>query len=209
MLSLKTLALATAVAMVPAAASASTWNIDASHSEVGFSVKHLMISNVKGRFAKFSGTINADDKDVTKSTVEVEIDANSIDTRDEKRDEHLKSPDFFDTAKNPKITFKSKKVTKAGKGLKVEGDLTMRGVTKPVTLEVEQLTDVVKDPWGNEKRGVVAKAKVNRKDFGINWNKALDGGGVVVGDTVDIIIEAELAKAKDAAPAAAPAPAKK
>lgn len=193
-----TVAAAAAFTLAPAIALASTWTIDASHSDVGFSVRHLMVSNVKGSFPKVSGTITVDDKDVTKTKIDVEIDAASVDTRDAKRDEHLRGEDFFWVQKHPKITFKSKSVTKAGKGYKVNGDLTIRGVTKPVVLDVESLSEPVTDPWGNVKRGVVAKTKINRKDFGVSWNNNLDGGGVVVGDQVDIVIEAELAQQKPA-----------
>jgi len=182
------------LALVSAPAFASNWVIDAAHSEVGFSVRHLMVSNVKGKFTKFEGTINLDDKDITKSVVEVSIDPNSIDTGLKDRDDHLKSPDFFDTAKNPKLTFKSTKVEKAGKGLKVTGDLNLHGVTKSVVLNVEEVTGEVKDPWGNVKRGATASTVINRKDFGLNWNKALETGGVVVGEEVKISLELELLK---------------
>lgn len=182
------------LALVSAPAFASNWVIDAAHSEIGFSVRHLMVSNVKGKFTKFEGTINLDDKDITKSVVEVSIDANSVDTGLKDRDDHLKSPDFFDTAKNPKLTFKSTKVEKAGKGLKVTGDLSLHGVTKSVVLNVEEVTGDVKDPWGNVKRGATASTVINRKDFGLNWNKALETGGVVVGEEVKISLELELLK---------------
>jgi polyisoprenoid-binding protein YceI len=188
------------LALAPASAFAGDWTIDPVHSEVGFSVRHLMVSNVKGRFPKVSGTLALDDKDATKSKVAVEIDAASIDTRDEKRDQHLRSEDFFWAEKHPKITFKSTQVQKAGKGYRVTGDLTMRGVTKPVTLDVQSFTDSIKDPWGNTKRGLVAKTKLNRKDFGVAWNKNLDSGGVVVGDEVEISIELELNEAKTTPP---------
>ena len=179
---------------LPAVASASTWVVDASHSEVGFSVRHLMVSNTKGKFTKFEGTVELDEKNITKSKVNVSIDAASIDTNDEKRDGHLKSPDFFDVAKHPKLTFASTKVKKAGKGLKVTGKLTIHGVTKTVVLNVEELTDTVKDPWGNVRRGLTARTEIERKDFGLTWNKALETGGVVVGETVKINLEVELIK---------------
>lgn len=169
------------------------WAIDGSHSRVGFSVPHMVVSEVDGRFKSVTGKVVLDDADLTKSTVQIEIDANSIDTEDQKRDEHLKSPDFFDTAKNPKITFKSTSIKKAGKAFKVTGDLTMRGVTKPVTLDVE-LSKEVKNPWGKLVRGVKVKGKLNRQDFGIAWNKSLDVGGVVVGDEVTLNIQLELNK---------------
>lgn len=190
---------------VPSIAGASTWEIDTAHSTANFSVRHMMVSNVKGTFGNVKGTINLDDKDVTKSTVEATIDTTTIDTREAKRDEHLKSPDFFDTAKYPTITFKSTKVAKAGQGkLKVTGDLTMHGVTKPVVLDVEGPAKEIKDPWGNTKSGVAATTKLNRKDFGLGWNKALEAGGVAVGEEVTVSLDLELNKKADA-PAAAPA----
>jgi polyisoprenoid-binding protein YceI len=186
--------LATMIALsVPAMALASTWNLDPDHSNVGFKVRHLMVSNVKGNFDKFSGTINIDDKDITKSTVQVSIDTSSINTNVQKRDEHLKSPDFFDVAKYPTMTFVSKKVAKAGKDkLKVTGYLTLHGVTKEVVLEVEGPSADSKDPWGNIRKGATATAKINRKDFGLVWNKALETGGVAVGEEVTIVLEAEM-----------------
>ncbi len=186
---------ATLIAL-PGAAFASTWNIDASHSEVQFKVRHLMISNVKGEFQKFSGVLNFDEKNPSKSTVEVTIDANSVDTGDKKRDDHLRNPDFLDTKKFPTLTFKSTKVTKKKGGFKVQGNLTIHGVTKSVVLDVEGPTKSVKDPWGNTKRGVSATTKISRKDFGLTYNAALETGGVVIGDEVKISIDAELAKAK-------------
>ena len=158
---------------LPAFASASTWNIDPEHSNVGFKVKHLMISNVKGNFEKHSGTVEINDKDITKSKVEVTIDTNSINTNVQKRDEHLRSSDFFDVAKYPAMTFVSKKVVKADHG-KQES----------------------KDPWGNIRRGTSASTKINRKDFGLTWNKALETGGVVVGDEITINLEIEMIKAQ-------------
>lgn len=189
---------------LPLVAGAATWEIDASHSRVGFSVKHMMVSDVRGDFTKFSGTVTTDDKKPEAVQVDVTIDASSINTRDPKRDEHLKSPDFFDTAKNPNITFKSKSAKKAGNNkFNVVGDLTMHGVTKEVTLAVETAGKEMKDPWGNTRTAATATTKVNRKDFGLNWNKALEAGGVLVGEDVKIELEVELIKKADAA--AAPA----
>lgn len=183
---------------LPAAARASSWEIDPSHSTAQFSVKHLMVSNVRGEFTKMSGTLELDEKDITRSSVQATIDAASIDTRDEKRDAHLKSADFFDTAKHPTLTFKSKKVERAGKGkLKVTGDLTLRGTTREVVLSVEGPTAGVKDPWGNVKAGASATTKINRKDYGLAWNAALETGGVVVGDEVAITLDLELTKKPD------------
>jgi polyisoprenoid-binding protein YceI len=188
--------LAIAVALLPglAFAETSTWNIDSSHTHSAFTIRHMVIANVRGEFGKTTGVVKLDDKDITKSSVEAEIETASINTREAKRDEHLRSPDFFDASKHPKITFKSTKVEKAGENkLKVTGDLTMHGVTKPVVLEVEGPTAEVKDPWGNTRRGVAARTTVNRKDFGLNWNKAVEAGPVV-GDEVKIEIETEIVK---------------
>lgn len=190
----------------PALALASTWEIDGAHSTAQFTVRHMMVTNVRGVFGKMAGTINLDEKDPTKSTVQATIDASTIDTGNEKRDGHLKSADFFDVEKHPSLTFKSSRVEKAGKNkLKVTGDLTMRGVTKPTVLDVEWPENEIKVPaamGGGVKRGATATTKVNRKDFGITWNSPMEGGGVVVGDEVAISIELELDK-KDAAPAPA------
>jgi polyisoprenoid-binding protein YceI len=183
--------------LVPALASAavSTWAIDADHSSVQFKVKHLMVSNVKGEFRKFSGTVTLDDADITRSKVDVTIDAASIDTGVAKRDEHLKSPDFFDVATYPTLKFVSTKVARAGDNrLKVTGNLTIHGVTREVVLDVEGPNPAVKDPWGNTKSGAGAATKINRKDFGLTWNKALETGGMVVGDEVTINLEVELLK---------------
>ncbi len=184
--------LAAAFVLVSAgSASASEWTLDPTHVTAQFSIKHLMVSTVRGQFDKVSGTLNFDDKDPTKSVVEISIETKSINTREAKRDEHLRSPDFFDAANHPAITFKSTKVTKAGKNkFKVTGDLTMRGVTKPVTLDVT-VTDAVKSPWGQSVRGVSATGKLNRKDWGLSWNKGLETGGLLVGDEVQLNIDAE------------------
>ncbi|HYO65636.1 MAG TPA: YceI family protein [Archangium sp.] len=196
-------AIAALVLASPSLAFAAEFVIDSAHSAANFSVKHMMVSNVRGSFSKVSGTANIDEKDITRSTVEAVIDATTINTNEPKRDEHLRNADFFDTAKYPTITFKSTKVEQAGQNLKVTGDLTMHGVTKPVVLDVEGFTTEAKDPWGNTKRGGVATTKVNRKDFGLGWNKALETGGVVVGEEVSITLDLELNKKQ--APAATPA----
>lgn len=194
--------IASGMLCLPTLARASTWEIDPSHSSIGFSVKHMMVSTVKGSFAKVQGTVELDDKDVTKSTVEVTIDVASIDTRDPKRDGHLKSPDFFDVAKYPTATFKSTKVQKAGKSkLKVHGALTLRGVTKPVVLDVEGPTAAYKTPFGSTVRGAHATTKLDRKDFGITWNKALDSGGLLVGNEVTLDLGIEISEKAPAAPA--------
>ena len=178
---------------LPAFAFATTWTIDPDHSNVGFKVRHLMVSNVKGSFEKHTGVVELDDKDITKSKVEVSIDTNSINTNVQKRDEHLRSADFFDVAKYPAMTFVSKKVAKAGKDkLKVTGDLTLHGVTKSVVLDVEGPTKESKDPWGNIRKGATATTKINRKDFGLVWNAALETGGVAVGEEIIITLEIEM-----------------
>jgi len=180
-----------ALAAPAIAQSASTWQIDPAHSSIQFGVRHLMISTVRGKFPKFTATVTGDEKDPTAASVEASIDASSIDTGEARRDEHLKSPDFFDVAKYPTITFKSTKIELAGgHKFRLHGDLTMHGVTKPVVLDVE-VTPEVKDQRGATRAGAHATTKVNRKDFGINWSKSIDGGGVVVGDDVDVTIEVE------------------
>jgi polyisoprenoid-binding protein YceI len=183
------------LSLIPTMARASTWDIDPSHSSVEFSVRHMMVSTVKGRFPKVSGAVELDDKNITKSSVEVTIDAASVDTREPKRDGHLMSPDFFDVAKYPSITFKSSKVEKAGSNkLKVTGDLTIRGTSKSVVLMVEGPSPALKSPFGSTVRGVTATGKINRKDWGITWNKALDAGGVLVSDEVRLELNVELAE---------------
>jgi polyisoprenoid-binding protein YceI len=178
-----------------ASAFASNWDVDATHSKVGFGVRHMMVSTVHGSFAKYTGTVALDDADVTKSKIHLEIDASSINTGVDKRDEHLRSADFFDVAHFPKIVFDSTRIEKHGAdALAVTGNLTIKNVTKPVVLTVSGLTGEVKDPWGGTRRGATAQAKINRKDFGLGWNKALETGGVVVGEDVTLELEVELAK---------------
>ena len=190
---------ASAVLCSPALAEASSWEIDPAHTAIEFSVRHMMVSTVKGQFEKVKGTLELDDKDITKSVVEVTIDLNSVNTHEPKRDGHLKSPDFFDTAKFPTATFKSTKVQKAGKNkLKVTGELNLHGVTKPVVLEVDGPTEAYKTPYGTMVRGVHATAKLDRKDFGIGWNKVLDNGGVLVGNEVKLELNVELAEKAEA-----------
>ena len=179
----------------PLDALAQSYNLDQFHSAIQFKVKHLMITNVKGVFEKFKGTVVIDEKDITKSKVDVSIEMASLNTNIAKRDEHLRSPDFFDAAKFPTMTFVSTKVEKAGPDkLKVTGNLTIKGVTKPVVLTVEGPTGEIKSPQGDVKRGASAVATVNRQDFGVSWNKKLDGGGLVVADEVFITIDTELVK---------------
>ena len=188
-----------------ASAATSSWEIDPAHSQVNFKVRHMMISNVEGKLGALTGTIQFDDKAPAKSTVEAQIDVTGINTGNDKRDGHLKSPDFFDVAKFPSATFKSTKIQKSGKGkFKVTGDLTLHGVTKPVVLAVEGPSAAMKDPFGATRRAFSATGKINRKDFGLTWNKALEGGGFLVGDevTLDISVEAIEKPAAPAAPAA-------
>jgi polyisoprenoid-binding protein YceI len=172
------------------------WNIDLSHSTAEFSVRHMMITNVKGRFGKFEGTVEYDPAHPELSKFEATLDAASIDTRDEKRDAHLRSADFFDVEHHPKLTFKSTEIKKTSDGFAAVGDLTMHGITKPITLEIEGPTAPHADPWGNTRIGATAHAKINRKDWGLNWNAALEAGGVLVGETVKITLEVSLVQAK-------------
>jgi polyisoprenoid-binding protein YceI len=171
------------------------YDIDATHSSAHFSVRHLMISNVKGEFTKVTGTVTWDPDNPAASKVEATIDVSSLHTRDEQRDGHLKSADFFDLAKYPDIKFVSKSVAPDGHDeYLVKGDMTIHGVTKEVELHVEGPTPEVKDPWGNSKAGAAATAKINRKDFGLGWNAPLETGGVVVGEEVKINLEVELTR---------------
>ncbi len=183
------------VLALPAAAPAGTWELDSAHTGVQFKVRHLMVSYVRGDFEKVSGKIVYDEQDVSKSSADITIDVASINTRVAKRDKHLRSPDFLDVAKHPSITFKSKKVEKTGNGkLKMTGDLTIRGATREVVLEVEGPTPPIKDLQGKTRVGGIASTRINRKDFGLTWNKALETGGVVVGDEVEITIDIEILK---------------
>lgn len=183
--------------VIPSLATASTWNIDPDHSTVGFKIRHLMISNVNGRFEIYKGIVHLNDEDMTKSTVEVSIETASVNTNVQKRDEDLRSERFFDVAKFPQITFVSKSISKVGiDHLLVKGDLTIHGVSKVVVLDVEGPSLESKDPWGNIRRGATATTRINRKDFGLTWNAALETGGVLVGDDVDITLEVEMIKSK-------------
>jgi len=176
------------------------WDIDIGHSAIQFSVRHLVISKVHGRFARWSGAIDLDAQDLTRSSVEVKIDAASIDTQVADRDTHLRSPDFLDVAKHPELSFRSKRIEKAGAGYRVTGDLSLHGVIREVALEAE-FAGTAKDPWGNERAAFAAKTSLDRRDFGLTWNAALEAGGVLVGEKVEISIELEAVK-KTAAVAA-------
>jgi polyisoprenoid-binding protein YceI len=184
-----------AILSLPAGAATSEWRIDPQHSSAQFSVRHMAISTVRGAFSKVNGTIVLDDKDIAKSTVDVTIDVSTVDTREPARDNDLRSDKFFDVAHFPTMTFKSKRVEQVAPGkLRVTGDLTIRGTAKEIVLDVEGPTSPVKDPWGNVRAAATATSKVNRQDFGVKWNATLDNGGVVVGDDVNIIIDAEMIK---------------
>ena len=175
----------------------SLWDIDASHTHATFKVRHMMVAHVRGELGPVSGSVLIDEQRPERSRVDVSIDVRALDTREPKRDEHLKSADFFDVANHPAVTFVSTKVEK-GKdgGFLLTGNLTVRGTTRSVTLEVEPLTPSIADPWGNVKRGTSAKTSINRKDFGLAWNVALETGGILVGEQVSIEIDVELAKKK-------------
>ena len=171
-----------------------TWNIDPAHSAAEFKVRHMMISNVKGHFSKVSGELSLDESNVANSSVQASIEAASIETRDDQRDAHLKSADFFDVEKYPLISFKSDKIRQNGE-LSVEGDLTIHGVTRRVTFDIEGPTPPTKDPWGNTRIAISGSTKINRKDFGLTWNAALETGGILVGDEVTINLDVEFVKA--------------
>jgi len=179
----------------PTTPTTTIWQIDPVHSIAEFRVKHLMISNVRGQFTGVSGTLTYDEGDLAQSHVEASIDAATIDTRDPQRDTHLKSADFFDVEKFPTLTFKSSRVTRtAGGGVIVAGPLTIHGVTREVEFEVEGPTPPVKDPWGNTRVGVTAATKINRTEFGLSFNAAMETGGVMVGEIVTITLELEFVK---------------
>lgn len=179
---------------------ATTWDIDDTHTTAKFKIRHLMVSNVYGQITGAKGTLDIDDKDATKMKGTITLDVATVHTANEKRDAHLKGEDFFEVSKYPTISFEIKKVSKAKKGkYQMQGDLTMKGVTKPVTLTDVEITSTVKDPWGGTRRGFSGTTSLNRKDWGLTWNKALDGGGVVVGEKVDIEVAAELKAKPEAA----------
>lgn len=169
------------------------WAIDPTHAHVGFTVPHMVVSEVEGQFKSFSGKVLLDEKDPTRSQVAFTAEVGSVDTGNAERDTHLKSGEFFDAAKFPQIQFKSSKIVRSGKGYKITGDLTIRGVTKPVTLDAT-LSEAVQNPWGKLVRASKLTGNIKRSDFGVSWNKALDKGGVVVGDEVAIEIKLELNK---------------
>lgn len=174
-----------------------TWTIDPAHTQAGFKVKHMMIATVRGRFTDLSGTLELDEEDWTRSKVSVEIDAASIDTREEDRDAHLRSGDFLDVETHPEITFESASIEEVGDDrYTVRGDLTIRGETRPVDLDVE-VEGRGRDPWGGERIGFAATTKIDRRDFGLTWNKALETGGVLVGQEVEITLDVEVVKREE------------
>jgi len=173
---------------------AATYTIDPQHARAHFKVRHLMIAWVRGEFQNVSGTVTFDPKNLAASSIVAKIDASTIKTGVDDRDTHLKSADFLEVAKFPSIEFRSTTLRAKGDGYEAVGELTIHGVSKPVTLAIEDVSDETKDPWGNTKRGATATAKINRKDFGLAWNAALETGGFVVGDDVHITIELELTK---------------
>ena len=181
---------------VPEAIATTTWNIDPAHSHAEFKVRHIMISNVKGEFKIGQGRLELDSTELTNSAVEVSLDAATVNTGDEKRDAHLKSADFFDVEKYPTLPFKSTSIMSLEDGeLAVEGDLTIHGVTRKASFTVEGPTPPTKDPWGNTRIGISATTKINRKDYGLTWNAALETGGILVGEDVAIALEVEFIKA--------------
>jgi polyisoprenoid-binding protein YceI len=183
----------TAAISLPATAATSDWKIDPAHSSAQFAVRHLGISTVRGAFTKVTGTVRSDDQDVTKSSVEVTIDTDSVDTRVPDRDKDLRSERFFDVAKYPTIAFKSKKVEQAGAGkLKVTGDLTIHGTTREVILDVDGPTPAIKDPWGNQRAAANATTKINRQEFGMKFNDKMPTGDLLVGDDITITIDVEM-----------------
>ncbi len=178
------------------ATTTTTWNIDPAHSNAEFKVKHMMISNVKGQFTGVKGALTLDESNVINSRIEASIDAASINTHEAQRDAHLKSADFFDVEKFPTLSFHSTRITRGRDGeLAVAGDLTIHGVTRNVVFTVEGPTAAAKDPWGNTRVGLTATTKINRKDFGLTWNAALETGGILVGDDVTITLEVQFVKA--------------
>jgi polyisoprenoid-binding protein YceI len=180
----------------PTPSATTTWKLDPAHSHAEFKIKHMMISNVKGSFSGISGILTEHATDATLSSVDASIDVATVNTGDAQRDAHLKSADFFDVEKYPTMTFKSTQVKPNGDGgYNVTGDLTLHGITRQQTFVVEGPTPPAKDPWGNTRIGLAATGKINRKDYGLNWNAALEAGGILVGDDVHISLEVEFIKA--------------
>jgi polyisoprenoid-binding protein YceI len=166
------------------------WGFDLAHSNIQFTARHMVISKVRGVFSRWNGALDYDEKDPTASSVSVRIEAASLDTHEEKRDAHLRSADFFEVDRFPEITFQSRRVERHAEALRITGDLTLHGVTREVVLDGEYL-GAAKDPWGHQRIGFSAKASINRKDFGLTWNQALETGGLLVGEKIDIAIDVE------------------
>lgn len=183
---------AVAAVLTAASAQATDYDIDPTHTTVGFRVRHMMVSWTRGRFEKVEGKVRWDDAAPERSAIEVRIDAASVDTNLKQRDDHLRSADFLDAEKHPSLTFRSTGVEKTKDGYAVAGELTIRGITRPVSLQISNFGPEVRDPWGNFRRGADATATVSRKAFGMTWNAALELGGVAVGDEVQISLEVEL-----------------
>lgn len=182
-----------ALSVAPVSAEQSTWQIDATHSSAQFSVRHMMVANVRGEFTKMKGSVVWDGKTLSGAQVDVVIDAASIDTREPKRDDHLRSADFFDVAKHPTLTFRSTKIEPVAPGkLRMTGELTMRGTTRPVVFDVSGPTEVMRDGRGGSRAGATATTTISRKEFGLTWNRAIETGGVVVGDEVALTIDVAL-----------------
>jgi polyisoprenoid-binding protein YceI len=182
-----------AVLALPVLAGVKTYKIDPQHSSAQFAVTHLMISKVRGEFHAVNGTVNIDDSDISKSAVEVTIDASTVDTREPDRDKDLKSPHFLDVAKYPTMSFKSTKIEKDASGkLRITGDLAIHGVTKSVVLDVTEPNPPIKDPWGLQRTAISGSTKINRQDFGLNYSPTLDNGGLVVGNEIEITLDAEM-----------------
>jgi polyisoprenoid-binding protein YceI len=177
----------------PAPATKTTWKLDPAHTLVEFSAKHLMITTVKGRITDIEGTIHGDEQNPQNSSVEAVLKAASLDTRTDQRDQHLRSADFLDVEKFPQIKFRSTRIEGGKESFKLTGDLTIRDVTKPITFDVE-FEGTTRDPWGGERVGFSAKGKIDRRDFGLTWNQALETGGVVVGNDIKINLEVEAIK---------------
>jgi len=194
-LALSSLATAATLALsLSAVADTTPWSLDPTHSRVGFEISHMVISTVSGRFKEVSADVKLDEENLAKSSVSVTVQAKSIDTDEPKRDDHLRSPEFFDVAKFPTITFASSSIKAAGgEKYKLSGDLSIHGISKPVTLDAT-ISKAVKNPWGKMVRGVKLTGKIKRSDFGLTWNKALETGGLVVGDEVKLVIQAEVNK---------------
>ena len=188
---MKNLKIALVLSALAIPALAADYSIESSHSAAEFAVRHLMVSNVRGQFSKVEGKVSFDQAKPEAIVIEATIPVASVDTREPRRDGHLKSPDFFDAEKFPTISFKSRSAVKTSEGLDVTGDLTIHGVTKTAVLHVSGITAEIKDPMGMLRRGATATTKINRQEFGVSWNKNLDSGGVVVSDEVNITLDIE------------------